>query len=276
MAKTAYSNHQNILFQVLVRLAVDYAYHRELNPGVAIATIPLRFDDKQKYVDFLNKGKKMHISPEYFIKLLTPKDGKFRVIGKDVLDELVVFVSKKMQVQPVNWDSWLAMYNDEVFYETLQQDRFQVNVEHQEINGKLYSETLEQAKTLLSRKLNNQKEVHLTEVQLMVLTSYQNRMFEIQRHWTSNVNGKDWEPTPEEERYIELYWFLVYDEWINCTYFHQAMSGLWNHFIIVRVVSAFQRKPFMRVLKKLIDGQTDFAGYKDKFIGELRKWGADL
>lgn len=255
---------------------MDYTFHRELNPGVALASVPLRFDDKQKYVDFLNKGKKMHISPEYFIKLLTPREGKFRVIGRDVLDELVVFVSKKLQVQPVIWDSWLAMYNDSVFYEALQQDRFQVNVEHHEINGRLYSETLEQAKALLSLKLTNQKEVHLTETQLMVLTSYQNRMFEIQRHWSSNINKSDWEPTAEEERYIELYWFLVYDEWINCNYFHQAMKSLWDHFIVVRVMSVFQRPQFMRVLQKLIDGHTDFAGYKDKFIAELRKWGADL
>ncbi len=102
-----------------------------------------------------------------------------------------------------------------------------------------------------------------------VFLNYQNRFVEIQKDWSVRVNEPDWEPTEKEQRAIERYWYLVFDEWNFCTQLNPKLQDLWEQHYKRGVKGAFQNRHFKERLRHLWQLDTVRQEFNPKFKEQL-------
>ena len=108
--------------------------------------------------------------------------------------------------------------------------------------------------------------------------AFQNQFKAFQSKLPADINKKDsktkqytWMPTTkEEERLIESYWWLVFDEWLACNKITKFKRSLWKHYK-KGVLDALERKAFRDAFSRLIKNQNSFMGYDDKFCKAINK-----
>lgn len=106
-----------------------------------------------------------------------------------------------------------------------------------------------------------------------VHSRFQSDIRSIQRQFTAAVNDPaNWKPTPEEKRYIRMYWYAVFDEWLVTHKEDRSLIGLWNKYYANGVVSALKNPHFVEDVKVFFDGESALFGHRTEFreaINEL-------
>lgn len=102
-----------------------------------------------------------------------------------------------------------------------------------------------------------------------VFLNYQNRFVEIQKDWSVEVNSPEWNPSPKEQRAIERYWYLVFDEWHFCTQLNPQLRELWEQHYKKGVRGAFQNEHFKKRLEYLWHLDAMQQEFSEKFKEQL-------
>ncbi len=102
-----------------------------------------------------------------------------------------------------------------------------------------------------------------TEIHVVQLhTHFQQQIRELQKLYPPEVNSPDWMPRPGvETRAVQLYWYLVFDEWYTCQYLSQQrrLNDLWSRYRI-GVASALKMKAFDLEIRNLLEKNSTFFG----------------
>jgi len=106
-----------------------------------------------------------------------------------------------------------------------------------------------------------------------VHSKFQFEVRAIQRQFTQAVNHPaNWTPTQEEKRYIRMYWYLVFDEWLLTQKEDRSLRDLWGKYYSQGVISALKNPRFVEDLKLFLGGESALFGYRAEFrdtINEL-------
>ena len=108
--------------------------------------------------------------------------------------------------------------------------------------------------------------------------AFQNQFKAFQSKLPADINKRDpvtkkycWMPaTKEEERLIESYWWLVFDEWLACNKIIKFKRSLWKHYK-KGVSDALEREAFREAFRRLAKNRNSFMGYDDKFCKVINK-----
>ena len=101
--------------------------------------------------------------------------------------------------------------------------------------------------------------------------NFQREFRELQKLFPPEIKSTDWYPASKaEERYIQLYWELVFDEWYitNILTSENRVADLWNAYA-KGVEGAFTYKSFVDILKATFSEKSFYLGYSKPFRAEL-------
>jgi len=98
---------------------------------------------------------------------------------------------------------------------------------------------------------------------------FQSEFRALQRTLPAAVNNPDWTPTPAEARSLQLYWYLVFDEWLTCTKMGTELTPLWAHNYSEGVKSALRLPAFKIAAENIFRGSSTFLGYGHEFKKEI-------
>lgn len=95
---------------------------------------------------------------------------------------------------------------------------------------------------------------------------FQSEIRAIQQQFSEKVNDpENWSPTDSEKRYIRMYWYVVFDEWVICCKEDKSLATLWRQYYAPGVGSALKNKHFAGNIKELFNGQSALFGYRNEF-----------
>lgn len=117
------------------------------------------------------------------------------------------------------------------------------------------------------------------QLSISVYNQFQSKFKEIQKEFPSEVNALTWAPEDmsKYKRHIQMYWYLVLDEWIVCNVVNKRLkSSLWDRFYRNGVKSAMRRYAFISVLIENVEQEQSFLGHGMAFISELDAIQAEL
>ena len=117
--------------------------------------------------------------------------------------------------------------------------------------------------------LRDQLNAGQTVLQLEVHSRFQSELRAIQRTFSPGVNKTGWVPTEIERRSIDLYWYLVFDEWLTCKKMHAGLAQLWDDQYSVGVQSALRNVAFNTAAHEHFKGSSSFFGYGKEFATEI-------
>jgi hypothetical protein len=117
-----------------------------------------------------------------------------------------------------------------------------------------------------------QAEISRQQLTATIHHNFQERIRDIQHGFSSAINEEGWMPESDAElRLIQLYWYVVFDEWFTCTKFLPQLTKLWDDTYVEGVKSALRRKAFRDVLSGLFEGESSFLGHAIEFREVLEK-----
>lgn len=106
---------------------------------------------------------------------------------------------------------------------------------------------------------------------------FQMRVREIQKNFHADINTPDiWVPTPEEKRYIRLYWYTVFDEWLICCKLNKIYRRLWTDIYRPGVRSAIGNPHFKSDLIDIFEKESSLHGFRREFIKEINSIYAEM
>ncbi len=117
------------------------------------------------------------------------------------------------------------------------------------------------------RQKAGQLEIHVVELH----THFQQQMREIQRSFPPEVREPDWMPkTKGEERAVQMYWLLVFDEWYSCKYLstERRLNDLWRRYRY-GALSAAKKPAFAKVIETMLADEAIFFGLGGEFSAEI-------
>jgi hypothetical protein len=102
---------------------------------------------------------------------------------------------------------------------------------------------------------------------------FQTSMREIQLTFPHYINDNSTELNPSETRSVQLYWYLVFDEFLTCKKLSNdpELNELWDKYYIKGVTSALGLKYFHKEIAMLISANSTFLGEREDFEKEIAK-----
>jgi len=95
---------------------------------------------------------------------------------------------------------------------------------------------------------------------------FQSEIRTIQQKFSAGVNDpENWKPTQEEKRYIRMYWYAVFDEWLVTHKEDKSLMSLWDSYYAKGVSSALKNPHFVGDLRIFFDGESALFGYRADF-----------
>ncbi|MFT7588701.1 MAG: hypothetical protein ACI959_000913, partial [Limisphaerales bacterium] len=89
---------------------------------------------------------------------------------------------------------------------------------------------------------------------------------ELQLHLPLEISNPDYEPTPDVERKIFVFWFLIFDEWFASKHEGKFLEGYWDKYYTKELKGVLNRSAFTTVLKKMVDDKNiTFFGQVEAF-----------
>ncbi|MCU0926919.1 MAG: hypothetical protein MUF44_13115 [Hydrogenophaga sp.] len=101
--------------------------------------------------------------------------------------------------------------------------------------------------------------------------NFQKEFRELQKQFPPEIKNTDWYPASKgEERCIQLYWELVFDEWYitNILSSENRVADLWKAYA-KGVEGAFAYESFVATLKATFSEKAFYLGYSKQFRTEL-------
>lgn len=92
-----------------------------------------------------------------------------------------------------------------------------------------------------------------------------NGLRRIQEKFGNGVNSTQWAPTPDEFRWVTLYWYGVFDIWVVCRYNTEIYRDIWDEYYSKSVKSALRNPVFFSRLIDMFSGEAGFMGHRDQF-----------
>ncbi len=122
-----------------------------------------------------------------------------------------------------------------------------------------------------AKLLQEQVEASHASTMIEVHSRFQSELRALQRTLPAAVNNADYAPTVAEARSIQLYWYLVFDEWLTCTKMGSALVPLWTKHYSEGVKSALRLPAFRLAVEDLFRGSSTFLGYGPEFRAEIER-----
>lgn len=120
--------------------------------------------------------------------------------------------------------------------------------------------------------ISRRQHVSNTEVHVVQLhTHFQQQIRDLQKVFPPDVNSPNWMPQPGVElRAVQLYWYLVFDEWYTCKYLSQErrLNDLWTRYRY-GVQSALKLRAFDMVVTNMLQTDAIFFGLARQFSHEI-------
>jgi hypothetical protein len=115
----------------------------------------------------------------------------------------------------------------------------------------------------LSRK-NTITEIH---------SRFQTSMRALQLEFPHTINENNIGLSPSERRNVQLYWYLVFDEFLTCKKLSNdpELNELWDEYYIKGVTSALRLKNFHNEIAYLLSINSTFLGEREDFEREITK-----
>jgi len=159
-----------------------------------------------------------------------------------ILYVYVAFLSQKEQMMLQNYE--------------MKQNRLEMMLTRQE----MAEQRQEMAERRSSEKLTTKMKIH---------NQFQSEMRNLQLKFSNKVNDPDYEPDKNEERAIQLYWYLVFDEWMTCKKLpNDDLNELWDEYYCIGAKRGYKILAFRKVLDEL-KLNTTFLGMKEEFLTEI-------
>ena len=102
---------------------------------------------------------------------------------------------------------------------------------------------------------------------------FQASMRELQLTFPPTINDNTVELNFSETRSVQLYWYLVFDEFLTCKKLSNdpELNVLWDKYYLKGVTSAIRLKSFHREIALLISVNSTFLGEREDFEKEIFK-----
>ena len=102
---------------------------------------------------------------------------------------------------------------------------------------------------------------------------FQSSMRELQLTFPHNINDNSTILKPSETRSVQLYWYLVFDEFLTCKKLSNdpELSELWDKYYIKGVTNALRLKNFHNEIALLLSANSTFLGERADFEKEITK-----
>lgn len=120
-----------------------------------------------------------------------------------------------------------------------------------------------------AKLLREQVEASHAATMVEVHSRFQSEIRALQRAFPPTVSNADWVPTATEARSVQLYWYLVFDEWLTCTKMGSELGSLWTQHYSEGVKSALRLPVFRLAAEELFRGSSTFLGYGLEFKKEI-------
>lgn len=121
--------------------------------------------------------------------------------------------------------------------------------------------------TILTYRISkNQKIIKKMEIHMKL----NDRIREIQNNFGIDVNNDCWKPNSNDKRYIRMYWYNIFDQWLVCCNEEYGFQTLWDNYYSKGVMSAIKNQHFREDLEKMLQ-ESLFFGYKDLFALEIKR-----
>jgi len=105
---------------------------------------------------------------------------------------------------------------------------------------------------------------------IKIHNQFQKELRNLQSQFSIHVNNKDYTPLKLEQRAIQLYWYLVFDEWMTCKHLeNDFLEDLWDNYYRKGAQRALQLIPFKSSLDNMIKQGTSFFDLKDEFLNSF-------
>jgi hypothetical protein len=121
--------------------------------------------------------------------------------------------------------------------------------------------------SVVFKQLELTKSSHAVEIH----ANFQREFRELQKKFPPEIRSTNWQPSSKsEERYIQLYWELVFDEWYitNILASEGKVTALWSAYS-KGVEGAFAYESFIEILKATFSEKAFYLGYSKEFREEL-------
>lgn len=93
---------------------------------------------------------------------------------------------------------------------------------------------------------------------------------ELQLVLPQEITQEDYEPTPDVERKIFVFWFLIFDEWFASSHEGKFLEGYWDKYYTKELIGVLNRPAFTNVLKKMVDDKNiTFFGQVEEFARDM-------
>lgn len=102
---------------------------------------------------------------------------------------------------------------------------------------------------------------------------FQSSMRALQLTFPPNINDNSTTLNPTETRSVQLYWYLVFDEFLTCKKLSNdpELNELWDKYYIKGVTSALRLKHFHNEIALLLSVNSTFLGEREDFEKEITK-----
>lgn len=102
---------------------------------------------------------------------------------------------------------------------------------------------------------------------------FQNNMRDIQLKFPYTINDNNIPVSEQDKRHIQLYWYLVLDEYITCKKMtnDKDLNNLWDNMYFNGMKSALRLKSFYEEIAYLLSTNSTFLGHRNEFENEIKK-----
>jgi hypothetical protein len=127
------------------------------------------------------------------------------------------------------------------------------------------------------KNLRKQVEVHESKLdqerkfrKMEIHSRLVNQGREIQSRLPNNVNDTNYEPSENDIRQINMFWYHIFDEWSICYDNESELRELWDRYYSQGVKSALKIKTFREGIENLLK-TSDLFGKSDQFYEEINR-----
>lgn len=120
---------------------------------------------------------------------------------------------------------------------------------------------------------NNTYELSRKSTITEIHSRFQTSMRELQLRFPHNINDNSTILKDSEKRSVQLYWYLVFDEFLTCKKLSNdpELNELWDKYYIKGVTSALRLQHFHNEIALLLSSNSTFLGEREDFEKEIAK-----